>query len=241
MEITSLENRKVKDWTRLHQKKYRNEEYLLLDGELILKAYYHGYLKTLIYTDECPFEFEESYQVSEEVMNKISKTEGIKYIGVGKKIRESEACGNRIMILDELADPLNIGRIMESASLFGFDTLVLSKGTADIYHEKCLKASKGAIYSLNIRRCDIREEILKLRAEGYQVYATGLRDNTYEMYDVPFAEKMAFVLGNEGSGVREEIFDVSDGVVKIDMHNIDSLNVAMAGSIIMYRFRGGQQ
>ena len=47
---------------------------------------------------------------------------------------------------------------------------------------------------------------------------------------------MAFILGNEGSGVRESTFEISDEVVKIDMHNIDSLNVAMAGAIVMYRF-----
>lgn len=54
--------------------------------------------------------------------------------------------------------------------------------------------------------------------------------------EVNKSPKMAFVLGNEGSGVSKEVLDSANETVKIQMHNIDSLNVAMAGSIIMYRF-----
>ena len=57
------------------------------------------------------------------------------------------------------------------------------------------------------------------------------------MHEIKASDHMAFILGNEGSGVSEELMDLSDEVVKIDMRNIDSLNVAMAASIIMYQFR----
>ena len=108
---------------------------------------------------------------------------------------------------------------------------------ADIYHDKCLKASKGAIYSLNISIHDLTGIIPILKEEGYEVLATGLKAHSKELYEVETAEKMAIILGNEGSGVREEVMAISDEVVKIDMHNIDSLNVAMAGAILMHRFK----
>ena len=73
--IESLENKKVKNWTKLHQKKYRNEEFLLLDEKNIKMAKEYGYLKTLIYVDKLPFDFDDSYEVSREVLNKISKKE----------------------------------------------------------------------------------------------------------------------------------------------------------------------
>lgn len=234
--ISSLDNKKVKDWTRLHLKKYRSNEYLLLDPKLVEAAKEKAYLKTLIYCGNPPFEFANSFEVSKEVLLKITKGLDLPYIGIGLPLIMSNNSGSRVMLLDELADPLNIGRIMESAYLFGFDTIVLSENCADIYHEKCLKACKGTIYKLNIRKGDLETEIAALHRQGYLIYATGLKANTLELYDVPVADKMAFVLGNEGSGVREKIFAVADGVVKIDMHNIDSLNVAMAGSIVMYRF-----
>ena len=152
-------------------------------------------------------------------------------------IEGNDEYGKRIVILDRLQDPLNIGRIMEAAQLFGFDTLILSEDSADICHEKCLSACKGGIYTLNIVRKDLFKEIIRLKNDGYLVYATGLRNNTKELHDVHAADKMAFVLGNEGNGVREHLMDLCDEIMKIDMRNIDSLNVAMAASIIMYRFR----
>jgi len=234
--IESLENKKVKEWTKLHQKKYRDEEYLLLDKRLIKSAYKANALKTLIYTGTIPFEFDNAYEVSKEVLNKISKSEGLDYIGIGKRIIPSDNYKSRVLILEDLSDPLNIGRIMESAYLFGFDSIILSENAADIYHPKCLEASKGAIYKLNIYRNDVYKEIIKLKEKGFKIYATGLRDNTLSLNEVKVSDKMAIILGNEGSGVKEETFKISDEIVKIDMHNIDSLNVAMAAAIIMYRF-----
>ncbi len=234
--IESLENKKVKNWTKLHLKKYRDDEYLLLTKELVLEAYKTGYLKTLIYTGERPFEFDESYKVSREVLDKISKLDNLNYIGVGKKINESCDYQNRVLILEDLKDPLNIGRIFESAYEFGYDSVILSEDAADFYHPKSLEASRGALYHLNIKRGNVSEEIAKLKSLGFKVYATGLRDNTLSLDEVKESEKMAFILGNEGSGVKESTFQISDEVIKIDMHNIDSLNVAMAGAIVLYNF-----
>lgn len=234
--IESLENKKVKNWTKLHQKKYRDEEYLLLDEKLIEEAYKNNYLKTLIYTDKKPFEFLDTYEVSKEVLNKISKKDGLSYIGIGKKIKQNNNYQNRVMILEDLSDPLNIGRIIETAYLFGFDSIIMTDNCADLYHPKCLSASNGKIYDLNIHIGDIYSEIEKLKQLGFKIYATGLKDNTKSLTELNEEEKMAFILGNEGSGLKEETFKIADEIVKIDMHNIDSLNVAMAGAIIMYEF-----
>ena len=238
--ITSLDNKTVKELRKLHQKKYREERFLLLDEELISLANEKGYLKKLVYVNEPPFVFPDSLEVSQQVLDKIADRDGLRYIGVSEKIRERHGDGDRVVLLDHLQDPLNIGRIMEGALHFGFDTIVLSEGSADIYNEKCLSVCKGGIFELNICHRDLPDEISFLKDRGYKVYATGLSENTLDMADVDKAEKMAFILGNEGSGVEKEVMDLSDGVMKIDMRNIDSLNVAMAASIIMYRFQSGQ-
>ncbi len=234
--ISSLDNKKVKEWTKLHQKKYRSSAYLLLNEELIKAAYKTKHLKTLIYCGEKPFDFPESYEVSREVLNKIAKTDNLDYLGIGSFVEERMTDGQRIIILEDLSDPLNIGRIMEAALLFGFNNVVLSKEAADIYHEKCLNASKGAIYYLNICHKDIENCIRELKEKNYRIYATGLSAQTKEMYELETREKMAFIMGKESCGVKAETFLLADEIVKIDMHNIDSLNVAMAAGIIMYRF-----
>ncbi len=235
--ITSLENRTVKQLCKLHQKKYRTDRFLLLDEELIVAARKAGYLTKLVYAGELPFAFDDTLEVSQDVMNKIAGRQGVSYVGVSRMIEEKRITGKRILLLDHLQDPLNIGRIMEAAVLFGFDSLVLSPGCAEICNEKCLSASKGAIYELNIVHGDLLEEIGRMKEEGYSIYATGLRNDTKQMHEVQAEEKMAFILGNEGSGVSIEVMEAADYIMKIDMCNIDSLNVGMAAAIIMYRFR----
>ena len=234
--ITSLDNKTVKELTKLHQKKYREDKFLLLDEELVKCAYESDNLDTLVYVGDMPFKFDNAIEVSRDVINKISKKDNLNYLGVGKQIKESNNYGNRIIILDHLQDPLNIGRIMEAAYLFGFDSIIISEDSADIYNEKCINNSKGSIFRLNVVHKDLISEINILKENGYKVYATGLRNETKELHEIKPQEKMAFVLGNEGSGVTEEVMDIADDIIKIDMHNIDSLNVGMAGSIVMYNF-----
>ena len=235
--ITSLENKTVKELTKLHQKKYREDRFLITNEELVKKAKETGHLLKLIYTGELPFPFEDGLEVSQEVLDKIAKKEGLRYIGVSSLIKEKFEPLKRVLILDHLQDPLNIGRIMEGALHFGFDSLILSEDCADIYNEKCLQNCYGGIYDLNICIGDLSEKIKELKDRDFKVYATALRNDTYDLYDVPFSDRMVFVLGNEGSGVTEEVMRACDGTIKIDMRNIDSLNVGMAASIVMYRFR----
>lgn len=234
--ITSLENKTVKELCKLHLKKYRKEAFLILDEQLILLAKQNNHLIQLIYTDELPFEFDNTLCVSKEVLNKIAQQDNLKYIGVSKMIEEKDTYRNRVLILDDLQDPLNIAKIMEGCLLFGFDSIILSENCADIYNEKCIRDCKGGIYLLNIKRCDIINEIERLKKDGFKVYATGLSNNTRFLNEIDTQDKMAFVLGNEGSGVSKKVMDISDEVIKIDMCNIDSLNVAMAASIVMYNF-----
>ena len=129
--ITSLDNKTVKELTKLHQKKYRSDSFLLCDPDMVESARRLGFLKRLVYAGEAPFAFAESLEVSREVLNKIAKRDGLDYVGVSSLIEEKDPCGDRIMILDRLQDPLNIGRIMEEAVLFGFDSLILSQECAE--------------------------------------------------------------------------------------------------------------
>lgn len=234
--INSLQNAKVKAWMRLYQKKYRDQEYLIFEPQIIKEAYKNGYLKTLIYCGDCPFEFPEAYEVSPEVMEKLTKDEPYEYIGIGKKISEKDFEPKRMVILDDLQDPANVGMIIHSAELFGYDTVVLGSNCADLYIDKCLNASRGSIYHINIIKRDLIPFINDIKQKGFKVYATGLTAETKELEEVPTSEKMAFVLGNEGSGVKKAIFAICDEIVKIRMENIDSLNVAIAGTIVMYHF-----
>ena len=92
--IESLENKKVKDWTRLHLKKYRDRNYLILDKEVLLNHY--SWLKVRR-CGQRPFDFDKAYEVSRVVLNKISKRDDLDYIGVGKEIEEKREYCSRII------------------------------------------------------------------------------------------------------------------------------------------------
>jgi len=231
--IESLSNKRVKDWCRLKLKKYRDSSFLLKDKGLLCLSKEKGLLQELIYCDELPFEFHNAYRVSKEVMYKIAE-EDMAYIGVCKRLEKKEIAGDKILILDRLQDPLNVGTLCFNAFKFGFKTIILAKGSADIYHEKCLEAAKESLFELNIFYADLNEEISKLKAEGYQICATGLNDYSIFLDELEIPDKCALIMGNEGSGVSEELFKLSDQIIKIRMDNIDSLNVAMAGGILMH-------
>lgn len=234
--ITSKDNKRVKEWTKLRLKKYRLTHFLTTDMPTILLAKENGYLETLLYVKAAPFNFTNQVEVSAEVMEKICG-EKVAYAAVLRKAEEKFVASRRILLLDGLQDPLNIGLLLGNAQQFGFSSVVFSPNTADIYHEKALQASHGAFYKLASIRQDLPSLIERLKHEGYACYATGLWENTKPLSQIKAATKMAIVVGNEGSGVTKEVREACGESVKIEMQNIDSLNAAVAGSIVMYYFR----
>ena len=234
--LTSLSNKRVKEWAKLRQKKYRSEE-VLYQGKALDAALKEGLIDTLLYTGDLPFPFDGAEEVSPEVMEKVSGHSDIQMLGIGQKLAEKEAGGRRVLLLDSLQDPLNIGTIARTAVLFGFDSVVLSPECADLYHEKALEAAGDSYFRLAVSHRELTGEIARLKNLGYAVYATGLSTNTVPLPEIEVKEKMAFVLGNEGSGVTKEVMDAADRTVKIPMQNIDSLNVAIAATLVMYHFQ----
>ncbi|MBQ1809786.1 MAG: RNA methyltransferase [Erysipelotrichaceae bacterium] len=234
--LTSLSNKRVKEWAKLRQKKYRSEE-VLYQGKAFDAALKEGLIDTLLYTGDLPFPFDGAEEVSPEVMEKVSGHSDIQMLGIGHKLAEKEAEGRRVLLLDSLQDPLNIGTIARTAVLFGFDSVVLSPECADLYHEKALEAAGDSYFRLAVSHIELTGEIARLKNLGYAVYATGLSTNTVPLPEIEVKEKMAFVLGNEGSGVTKEVMDAADRTVKIPMQNIDSLNVAIAATLVMYHFQ----
>lgn len=234
--LTSLSNKRVKEWAKLRQKKYRSEE-VLYQGKALDAALKEGLIDTLLYTGDLPFPFDGAEEVSPEVMEKVSGHSDIQMLGIGHKLAEKEAEGRRVLLLDSLQDPLNIGTIARTAVLFGFDSVVLSPECADLYHEKALEAAGDSYFRLAVSHRELTGEIARLKNLGYAVYATGLSTNTVPLPEIEAKEKMAFVLGNEGSGVTKEVMDAADRTVKIPMQNIDSLNVAIAATLVMYHFQ----
>ena len=240
MVVTSLENERVKRWTKLQKKKYREEfgEYIVEGEHLVLEAYKAGVLVELILEEnedvivDVPFTY-----VTKEVIDKISSLDSpCSILGVCKKIDSNEIVGNKILILDDIQDPGNLGTIIRSAVAFNIETFILSENTVDLYNSKVLRATQGMIFHTNIVKMNLDVAINEIKSRGIVVYGTnvvlGVDASTLESSD---KEKYALVMGNEGKGVRDEIADICDKNLYININkNVESLNVAIAASILLY-------
>ena len=121
-----------------------------------------------------------------------------------------------------------MGTLIRTALAFNYDALIISKGTVSIYNPKVIASSKGAIFSLPIIEGDLIDYI-----KDHVVIASTLNDKSINLDELKKPSSFILVLGNEGHGISQEIEDNSDIFVKIPISNIDSLNVAVAGGILM--------
>lgn len=237
---TSINNSKIKELKKLQNKKYRDETnmFLVETMHLVKEAYDSGYLDELLVLESSTFSLDvKTNYISENVLKNLSLMPSpSEVIGICKK-REEKLNGNKILILDDIQDPGNLGTIIRSSVAFGVSTIVLSKGCADVYSDKVIRASQGMIFKVNIIRSDIKEVVNKLKAEDYKILGTKV-DGGKEIKSVSKSEKFAIIMGNEGNGVSKEILNMCDEYIYIPMNkNCESLNVGVATSIILYELR----
>ena len=190
--------------------------------------------------------------LSDELFDKISEEkspEGIitiaKYIDKFQKFATIYNSGDfsgmkseRIVLLESVRDPSNIGAIIRSAAAIGVDRLIISEDCADIYHSKAVRASMGAIFNQRIDRVgDLPGVIKGLRESGRRVFAATLSDRAVSLGDFPLCAGDCVVIGNEGHGLSASTVDACDQAVIIPMTTrAESFNAAVAASILMWEF-----
>lgn len=236
MLYSSIDNKKIKDIKKLNQKKYRDIEGLfLVEGEhLIIEAYKSDYLENIILLENDTFPIEKNnIYVTDKVMNYITELDSHqKIIGICRKLEE-KSIGNRVLILDDIQDPGNLGTIIRSAVAFNIDTLILSENTVDLYNSKVIRASQGLIFQLNIIKKDIKEVIKNLKELNYDIIGTKVDDGV-DIKDIN-TSKFALIMGNEGQGVHNDVLDLCTSYAHIKMNDTcESLNVGVATSIMLY-------
>jgi TrmH family RNA methyltransferase len=238
MKINSLSNDKIKNFIKLKQKKYRDEYNLfIVEGiHLVEEAYKNNYLKEIIIEEdsELSLDFKPSYIVTSDIMKKISDLDTpSKIIGVCKK-KEEGILGDKVLLLDTIQDPGNLGTIIRSAVAFNIDTIILGENSVDLYNSKVIRSTQGMIFNINIVNKKLSDIILELKKENYIIYGTKVT-NAEEVKNVMKKDKYALLIGNEGNGVSDKLLSLCDGYIYIKMNNkCESLNVGVASSIIMY-------
>lgn len=238
MLITSVQNEHVKELVRLKEKKYRDlsDTFLVETKHLVLEAFKAGLIKELILEQNEIFPLNvPTLYVSKEVLKKISSMDSpSKVMAVVYKQKLEECYGEKVLILDKIQDPGNLGTIIRSAVAFNIDTIVCSPDTVDFYNPKVVRASQGMMFHIPIFVKNTEKLIHELKEQDYKIVGTKVT-NGHDVREASIYSHFALVIGNEGQGISKNIEELCDEYLYIRMNeNCESLNASVAASILLY-------
>ncbi len=150
-----------------------------------------------------------------------------------------EVCQNksRIVILDKVMNPTNVGAIIRSAAALGMDAVLLTPGCSDPLYRRAARVSMGTVFQIDWTFLP-DNSLDEIKALGYKTVAMALKDDSVSIDDgrLIAEDKLAVVMGTEGDGLSDKTIADCDYTVKIPMyHGVDSLNVAAASAVAFYQ------
>lgn len=246
--ITSTSNETIKYFISLNDKKTRmNAKRFIVEGyHLVNEASKTNLLEAIISTDEKELKKINNvkrYLVNDAIINKIATTKNPQNIlGIVKMLDHNitnllpiiKGNKTKLIMLDDVNDPGNLGTIIRTAAGLGYDGIIMSPNTVDLYNEKVIRSTQGVMFKIPIIKANLQEVIKMLKKEKVFCIGTALT-NAKDVKHITKKDKFAICLGNEAKGISKEVLDSMDENAKIAMNNdVESLNVSIAAGIIMY-------
>lgn len=244
-QITSAQNSKVKNANKLKKKRDRDKTgQALIEGiHLIEEAYQSGIVIKQLFviepnrTDEALKDYaEETFEINMKVAESLSGTitpQG--FFAVIEKPKYDVTQAKQVLLIDRIQDPGNLGTLIRTSDAAGIDLIVMEKGTADPYQDKVLRASQGSVFHIPVITEDLKTFIADFNGP---VYGTAL-ENAQPYKEVASQDIFALLLGNEGEGVNKALLNETSQNLTIPIYGkAESLNVAIAGSILLYHLKG---
>ncbi|MCH4381724.1 RNA methyltransferase [Staphylococcus haemolyticus] len=244
-QITSAQNSKIKNANKLKKKRDRDKTgQALIEGiHLIEEAYQSGIVIKQLFviepnrTDEALKDYaEETFEINMKVAESLSGTitpQG--FFAVIEKPKYDVTQAKQVLLIDRIQDPGNLGTLIRTSDAAGIDLIVMEKGTADPYQDKVLRASQGSVFHIPVITADLKTFIADFNGP---VYGTAL-ENAQPYKEVASQDIFALLLGNEGEGVNKALLNETSQNLTIPIYGkSESLNVAIAGSILLYHLKG---
>lgn len=251
-QISSVNNKTIKDLAKLNKKKYREDTgmYIIEGFHLIEEALKVGRkFQYLLGTDEALNKVEEYgvdlsnksvILINKAITRHLSSTKNSQEIFMVLKINQPKEFPfnyGKWVLLDNLADPGNVGTIIRTADAAGFDGVVLSPESVDLYNPKTQRAMQGSQFHIELIKQDLASVITTLKSYDIPVYASMLDKSAKELPDFEKVPQLGLVIGNEAHGVSDFIAKLSDEKLYIPIKGqAESLNAAVAAGIMIYHF-----
>lgn len=244
-EIISKNNETIKFIKSLSLAKIRKKENLfIIEGMRFVKdAIAYGITPRLLCSTEAAdiasFEGCEKITVNENVFSFISEVKSPQGI-LG--VFELPCCelknfsGTRAVYMQGVQMSENVGAVIRSAACCGFDAVLTDKNTADAFSPKAVRASAANIFKIKIFTDVSLTELKNMQSNGFEIVGAHLKGKEDVIFD---AEKIILAVGNEGNGLNEDIVNICDRLVRIPIsRDCESLNVACAVTLLMYKIKG---
>ncbi|RAK06682.1 TrmH family RNA methyltransferase [Halanaerobium saccharolyticum] len=261
--ISSSQNDKVKHLNKLYRSRNRRQEgVFILEGKRLIEAALAGgadfkqvfltpaFFKSaandnLLAALKLKAEF---IYIEEELLKETAST--VNPQGILAVVNESVFKGDdfyqqteKILLLDRIQDPGNMGTMIRTAVAAGFDGIIALKGSVDIYNQKVIRATMGGIFSIAIRQKlsqkDFLEEI-KNEAAEYELLAADIEAEEYH-FEHQYQDKLILMIGNEANGLDQQLLESATAKIKIPLAGeIESLNAAVAVSVISFEILSQQ-
>lgn len=257
-EITSAQNEKLKEFSKLYRRKYRErtgqyiiegihlvDEALKNDARLI-SAFLRGDFGRREEEKKLLKRLENGgtdlFVLPAPLFDRIVTTETPQGIAAVSSQPDCEVghffegmSDGNVVVLDRLQDPGNLGTIIRTADAAGFRHILVMKGTADIFAPKTVRAAAGSLYRVRFAYADSPQQALELlKKNGKKTVCTSPKAGTV-CFDADIAASTALIIGNEARGACEAFLRGSDLLVSIPMEGtVESLNASAAASILMY-------
>lgn len=232
--IESLNNEKIKYYTKLNDKKYRKSEKLFIAaGEhLVTEALKKNIVKEILLLNGEENIYGDVTYVTSDILKKVSDLTNYPKVLAICYIKDDLKIEGNVVALDNIKDPGNLGTIIRSAVAFNYDTILLSEECVDVYNSKVVRATEGMLFNVNIVTCDLFSTLLKLKEDGYKIYGTDVVNGESPAYE---SDKHVLIIGSEARGMSNSIREICDKNLYIKMNDkCESLNAGVSASILMY-------
>lgn len=254
MNISSRKNHLVTHFRNLvRDRSYREEcgEFPVEGARLCLEALNCGLeITSFLVTENARIKYPEivsaiSEEFTPDIINDdisayISDTKSPQGVFITAKMLDKPAVMGKIekdgryIILDGLQDTGNIGTIIRTCDALGINGVILSSDCADIYSPKIVRSAMGSLFRLSVMRTELIGTIELLKQSGFKVYAAVLDEAAKSISEISLGAGTAVVIGNEGNGVSERVINAAENKLYIPINNAESLNAAVAASIISW-------
>ncbi|MBE5935999.1 MAG: RNA methyltransferase [Lachnospiraceae bacterium] len=251
--ISSSSNKQIKYVLQLQQKsklRHENKQFVVegikMYNEIpsdkvimtfVKESFYNDNFQKMINNKVCNYEI-----VSDKVFDGMSQTktpQGILAIVKQPEYNFDEIIKkdtSKLLFLEDIRDPGNIGTMIRTAEGAGFDGIVLSKESVDMFNPKVVRSTMGAIYRVPFIYEDNFVDAIKNKyiAAGYDLYAAHL-EGAVSYTTIDYCKKTGIIIGNEANGISDKVVDIAQNMIKIPMEGqVESLNAAVSAALIMY-------